>query len=290
MQFIFVLLFIAIVVFLLNGIKKKKAVFKIEPLPGSYKILLQQHVAFYRALNTEEKNLFENKMAAFLSTVTIEGIKTEVEDIDRVLIAASAIIPIFAFKDWHYPNLTNILLYPEHFNEDFDMEGNEKPVMGMVGNGSMNDKMILSKPALHEGFKNETDKNNTAIHEFVHLLDKMDGSTDGIPEIFLEKQYIIPWVNLMHKNISKILANKSDINPYGASSKTEFFAVAAEYFFERPVLFKSKHPELFAIMEDIFNQYPEVKAKSNEDTPGRNDPCPCGSGKKYKDCHMKEQQ
>ena len=24
--------------------------------------------------------------------------------------------------------------------------------------------------------------------------------------------------------------------------------------------------------------------------PGRNDPCPCGSGKKYKACHMKENQ
>lgn len=285
MQFIFVLVFIAIAVFLLNGIKKKKTETKIEPLPESYKILLQQHVAFYRALNDDEKKLFENKMAAFLSTVTIEGIKTEVEDIDRVFIAASAIIPIFAFKDWHYPNLTNILLYPEHFYEEFDMQGNEKPVMGMVGIGSMNDKMILSKPALHEGFKNETDKNNTAIHEFVHLLDKMDGSIDGIPEIFLEKQYIIPWVNLMHKKINEILADRSDINPYGGSSKTEFFAVAAEYFFERPDLFKSRHPDLFVLMEDIFNQYPEVKRKSPGDEPGRNDLCPCGSGKKYKYCH-----
>lgn len=288
MQFIFVLIFIAIIIFLLNGIKKKKPQTIIKSLPESYKILLQQHVAFYRALNNEEKVVFENKMAAFLSTVTIEGIKTDVEDIDRVLIAASAIIPIFAFKDWHYPNLTNILLYPEHFNEEFDMTGNEKPVMGMVGSGSMNNKMILSKPALHEGFKNETDKNNTAIHEFVHLLDKMDGSTDGIPEIFLQKQYIIPWVHLMHKNISEILANKSDINPYGATSKTEFFAVAAEYFFERPDLFKSRHPDLFVLMEDIFNQYPEVKTQSAGETIGRNDPCPCGSGKKYKDCHMKQ--
>jgi preprotein translocase subunit SecA len=27
------------------------------------------------------------------------------------------------------------------------------------------------------------------------------------------------------------------------------------------------------------------KPKVNKETVGRNDPCPCGSGKKYKNCH-----
>ncbi|MFT3680570.1 MAG: zinc-dependent peptidase [Ferruginibacter sp.] len=263
MQFIFVFVLIALFAFLFYGSRRKKLPPANTPLPLSYKPLLEQHVAFYRNLDTEQKTEFENRMAGFLSTVTIEGIKTTVEDIDRVFIGASAIIPIFSFKDWYYPNLTNILLYPEHFNEQFDMQDNERPVMGMVGSGSMNDKMILSKPALEEGFKNETDKNNTAIHEFVHLLDKMDGSTDGIPEIFLQKQYIIPWVNLMHKEIDAIIQHHSDINPYGATNKAEFFAVAAEYFFERPDIFEKKHPELFSLMENIFKQYPGKKMPGN---------------------------
>lgn len=52
------------------------------------------------------------------------------------------------------------------------------------------------------------------VHEFVHLLDKTDGSTDGIPENFLEQQYVIPWVKLMQGKIDEIKANDSDINPY----------------------------------------------------------------------------
>ena len=28
-----------------------------------------------------------------------------------------------------------------------------------------------------------------------------------------------------------------------------------------------------------------LRACPNDPTPGRNDPCPCGSGKKYKKCH-----
>ena len=30
---------------------------------------------------------------------------------------------------------------------------------------------------------------------------------------------------------------------------------------------------------------PEPRVSSPEDKVGRNDPCPCGSGKKYKKCH-----
>ena len=34
----------------------------------------------------------------------------------------------------------------------------------------------------------------------------------------------------------------SDINPYGLTNKAEFFAVATEYFFERPGVMERKHP------------------------------------------------
>jgi len=33
------------------------------------------------------------------------------------------------------------------------------------------------------------------------------------------------------------------------------------------------------------DQAPQVETRRVEKTPGRNDPCPCGSGKKYKKCH-----
>jgi Mlc titration factor MtfA (ptsG expression regulator) len=39
----------------------------------------------------------------------------------------------------------------------------------------------------------------------------------------------------MNDSITEIKKGESDINIYGATSKTEFFAIAAEYFFERPI-------------------------------------------------------
>jgi Mlc titration factor MtfA (ptsG expression regulator) len=123
----------------------------------------------------------------------------------------------------------------------------------------MQQMMILSKPALYRGFDNASDKENTGIHEFVHLLDKEDGDVDGLPEALLAKQYTIPWLNLIADNIAEIKKGRSDINVYGVTNKAEFFAVASEYFFEQPELFKKKHMALYELMTKIFQQPPPVK-------------------------------
>ena len=227
---------------------------------SEYCTILNEKVLFFQKLNTSDKIKFETRMSEFLSTVSITGIDTTVEALDTVLVAASAIIPIFAFSNWRYNNLNEVLLYPQSFNEQFNLTSEQdKPIIGMVGTGAMHRVMILSKPALREGFSNKLDKNNTGVNEFVHLIDKSDGETDGVPENLLDKQYILPWINLIHENLKEILADKSDINPYGATNKVEFFAVVSEYFFERPDTLKIKHPQLYQLLEKIFKQNPAME-------------------------------
>ena len=232
--------------------KKRDAV----PLPTAYPALLEKHVAYYRSLNDGKKKIFDDRVQHFLNTVQIEGVGTTVDDLDKVLVASSAIIPIFGFDDWYYP-LTDVLLYEDRFNADYQTTGEERNILGMVGEGgALQSTMVLSKPALHEGFANETSKDNTGIHEFVHLLDKVDGSTDGSPDYLLPKEHLKPWLKLIHQNIQAIKTNHSDINPYGITNEAEFFAVVSEYFFKRPDLLHEKHPELFARLEEIFRQHP----------------------------------
>lgn len=254
-----------------------------------HRIILKEKVSFYNALSEEEKTRFENELTWFLRHTRITGIDTTIDDTDKILVASSAVIPVFGFRDWHYGSITEVLIYPNSFNANFETagntEGHERRITGMVGTGAMNGTMILSKQALHVGFMNESDKQNTAIHEFVHLIDKTDGAIDGIPENLLGKQYVLPWINLMSAEIKKINAGKSDINPYGATNQAEFFAVVSEYFFEQPQLLQKKHPELYALLEKIFSQKLSLKKLvTTRYRIGRNDPCPCNSGKKFKNC------
>ncbi len=278
---------IGIVLFFRSGLDKGRN--QAFDFGNEHRIILKEKVAFYNALNEEEQSRFEQEVTDFLRRTRITGIDTTIDDTDKVLVAASAVIPVFGFRDWHYGSITEVLIYPNSFNASFETagneEGHERRITGMVGTGAMNGTMILSKQALHLGFQNESDKQNTAIHEFVHLIDKTDGAIDGIPENLLGKQYVLPWIKLMAEEIKKINANKSDINPYGATNQSEFFAVVSEYFFERPALLQSKHPELYAMLERIFDQKLSLKKLvTSRYSIGHNDPCPCRSGKKFKHC------
>lgn len=250
-----ILLILIVVVFaglLIKTFYARKKPAHLESLPESYKTVLNEHVEFYKGLDGAKKIQFEKRMQSFLSRVRITGVGTTVEDIDKTLIAASAIIPIFAFHDWEYLNLNEVLLYPDSFNENFEQEGNERHTLGVVGTGAYQNIMILSKYELRNDFVNKTGKDNTAIHEFVHLIDKTDGAVDGIPEFLLSKKYVVPWLKLMQREMKQIMSNRSDIDPYGATDPAEFFAVVSEYFFERPELLQKKHPELFDLLVRIF--------------------------------------
>jgi Mlc titration factor MtfA (ptsG expression regulator) len=221
-------------------------------LPENYRELLTDYVKFYRQLDEEGKGRFEKRIEHFLSAIKITGVNAVAEDLDRLLIASGAIIPVFAISDWQYINLHEVLLYPGAFNEDFDQAGSDRPIAGMVGTGAMQYAMIITKWQLRQGFINEQDARNTAIHEFVHLIDKMDGTFDGVPEIILERKYKEQWKNMMDETIGQMKSYGSDIDMYGTTSPVEFFAVISEYFFEQPGLLKTNHPELYEMLERIY--------------------------------------
>lgn len=222
--------------------------------PEEWKTILKQKVSFYKKLSPPERLRFEQAILQFFHDVTITGVDIAIDDTDRLLVAASGVIPIFGFPGWRYHNLHEVLLYEGTFNHDYETKGKERNILGMVGSGAMNRMMILSKPALYQGFENQWSKSNVGIHEFVHLLDKADGATDGIPEVLMESQFAIPWLKWMQHEMEAIKSDRSDINPYGATNEAEFLSVVSEYFFNQPVLFEKKHPELFSLLEEVYRQ------------------------------------
>ena len=99
-------------------------------LSVKWKETLNDKVPFYEKLTGEDKARFENRIQDFLEEVKITGITCEVEELDRLLIASSAVIPVFNFPTWKYYNLKEVLLYPKPFNYDFEMEGSQ-PIQGI---------------------------------------------------------------------------------------------------------------------------------------------------------------
>jgi Mlc titration factor MtfA (ptsG expression regulator) len=256
---LYIILFIGLLVVAVLGFSKLKSK-KAASFPNHWLPVLDEEVLFYRRLSEENKSIFRHRMMLFLAEVHIDAVQTTLQDLDKILIASSAVIPVFGFKEWHYNRLSGIVLYPDTFNHDleFAKTSENKQILGMVGSGQFENQMLLSRKALRKAFSNETDKFNTPIHEFVHLIDKEDHHIDGIPEAIMPKEYIEPWLELMYKEIDAIYKGESDIRSYATTNQAEFLAVTSEYFFERPALFKENHPELFEILERTFQQ-PKIK-------------------------------
>ena len=274
-----------------GSIRRRRAILG-APFPAEWETVLQRDVLFFRVLDAAAQSRFRRQLQVFLGEKRITGIRVQLDTTTRVLAAASAIIPIFGFPDWEWDQISEVLVYPNRFDGDFqfgDQQGQN--ILGMVGTGSLNRLMILSKPDLIQGFRNATDKRNVGVHEFAHLVDKSDGVIDGVPGVGLDRLAVRPWIDLVRRKMAEIEEGRSDIDRYALTNEAEFFAVTSEYFFERPAMMQRKHPHLFDALERVFNQdlrtrAAQLRRELTRPRPrfGRNSPCPCGSGRKFKKC------
>jgi len=165
--------------------------------------ILDHRVPQYRALDAETRERFRLLAAVFLDETTITGAGCEIDDTVRVLVAASAVIPILGFPDWEYSTLREVLVKPGDFvartresDEDVD------PLLGMVDRrgGTFHGTLILSREELIRGFSRANDKSNVGIHEFAHLVDEGDGGIDGIPA-YLPRELIRQWMDLVSRQL-----------------------------------------------------------------------------------------
>jgi len=289
---ILVLLPLGLYRFFIRKYSKRKKILSQE-FPKPWLDILNNDVKYYTMLNDTDQKKFRDYVQVFLGEKLITGIKTDIDDKIRILIASSAIIPVFSFEDWEYDNLSEILVYPSNFTKEYDFTQKNANILGMVGIG---DSMIISKPALLEGFRIPNDRNNVGIHEFAHKVDGKDGIVDGIPSSLMTKKMQKTWVKIMKNEMNKILNGKSDINPYATTNEAEFFAVTSEYFFENPEKMKREHSSLYCILRKIYKQDTNVIFKSIIKSMISNGPkkitakvpCFCGSGNKISDCCLKE--
>jgi len=262
-----------------------------QPFPQVWEGILRHRVAYFSALTDEQCERFRQLVKVFLDETRITGIRTDVDETTRVLVAASAIIPVFNLTNWEYSTLGEVLIYPASFDRDYRTDGDGPGnTLGLVGVGHLRGVMILSKPSLLGGFDITTDKENVGIHEFAHLVDGADGAIDGIPP-GVPAEVTRAWIDWVGKELTGPPKRRSHIKPYAYTNEVEYFAVLVEYFFEAPGVLKRKNPELYHMLAKMFRQdtatfLPGVRRHKARRV-GRNSRCPCGSGKKFKKCCLR---
>jgi hypothetical protein len=222
-----------------------------QPIPSAWREVLLREVRFYHGLDLNERQRFERNVRYFLAEQRIEGVEgLEITDEIRVLIAAAPAVLIHGQPEWELPRGHTILVYPVGFDEKFRCT-RHGPFLGqMHGQGPI----ILSREALLEGWR-APGGDNVALHEFAHLLDMRCARATGIPRM-LNPVAAGAWLGLIRREMMKITQHRSVLRAYAAENEAEFFAVAVEHFFERPVELKARHPELYGALSQFFNQDP----------------------------------
>src|ERR1700743_1681458 len=99
----YIIAFVIVLAALAWGLFYKRTI-NAQPLTSEQRKLLAAHVDFYYRQPRKGKKRFEQMVGLFLADTRIEGVGTEITELDKILIASSAVIPIFGFPEWRYQN------------------------------------------------------------------------------------------------------------------------------------------------------------------------------------------
>jgi hypothetical protein len=221
-----------------------------RPFPEEWRKVLLESYDHYERLPGDERARLEDDLRLFLAEKRITGVGVDVTDDLRLLVAASAVTLSLGWPDYEWAQLTEVLLYPDDFDRDYRIGGNE-----LAGQAHPWGTVILSMPALFESFEVPDDAYHVGIHEFAHLLDVDQTHFDGIP-VGLDGRLAREWVRVAEKEMERLRQGRSALDDYGAHDPVEFLAVAVEGFFEIPQVLRRRHRELYDLLRAYFRQDP----------------------------------
>ena len=188
----------------------------------------------------------------------------ELTDEIKVTIAAQACLLLLHRETDYYPRLITILVYPHAY-----VAKSIEPIGGGVvlegetarlGEAWKDGVVVLSWDDVRQGASDLHDGHNVVLHEFAHQLDQQDGSADGAPILEHRSQYVT-WARVLSDEYDQLRRDtekgRTDVlDEYGATNPAEFFAVATECFFEKPIQLRRKHPQLYEELKAYYRQDP----------------------------------
>ena len=197
----------------------------------------------------------------FLASKEFHGVGGFVVTDDVALaVAAQACLPVLRLGLGWYDGFVGIVMHAdevvaqrEFTDEDGVVHQYEEALAGEAMEGG---PLMLTWSALEaDGFDSDS-VFNVVIHEFAHVIDMRDGYADGVPPLAgLDAREA--WLDVIEAEW-QAFCDRVDagmptlIDPYGAESLEEFFAVAVEALFVAPAELKLEQPRLHDLLDGFF--------------------------------------
>jgi len=229
---------------------------------------MRANVVHYCVLDETERTELRALMQVFIKEKYWEGCGgLELTDEIRITIAAQACLLLLGIPHNYYHNAQSILVYPSTVVPPQRRPGffeiANSPVDSpapLLGQAFTQGPVILVWDAVLHGARHPEHGHNVVYHEFAHKLDMLDGAADGTPP-FADREQLVKWVAVCSTEFLRLRnlaekGHKTFLDAYGAKNEAEFFAVATEEFFDRPVALKEHAPDLYRVLSDYYRQDP----------------------------------
>ncbi|MEQ9374543.1 MAG: zinc-dependent peptidase [Imperialibacter sp.] len=212
---------------------------------------IEKHFDYYRRLPPVYKIEFENKLIEFIDRkdFTPRQMQSVTEEM-KVLISAAATQLTFGLPDIYLENFSRILVYPDDYYSTIFKRYHRGEVN--LGGGII----VLSWKGFVSGYADGTDGLNLGLHEMAHAL-KLENGIFNEEYNFFDEGVLQEWTTIARNTIAEIReGTETFFRSYGGVSIDEFFAVAIENFFERPIDFQLEHPRLYKFTVLLLRQDP----------------------------------
>lgn len=223
---------------------------------------LPRHVVGWAAMDTARRTRLVEVARAYAQRWTWEGSRNfTVTDEIRTVIAANAALMTIGWNDplSAFSNVRAVVVHPSTVRTRGTRSG---PADGVVSDESValageahhhHGPLVLSWGSVRRETRQFGTGYNVVIHEFAHKLDMGDGVVDGMPPI-ADRSLRERWQQVCAAEFAILSAGTSPhvLRDYAATDRGEFFAVAAEAYFDQPHLLVAHHRHLYAVLDDYF--------------------------------------
>lgn len=261
---LFAICVIAVLVLSYPAWKRRRAL--ATPFPDEWHAIVIAKLPFFPRLRASEQQQLLDLIRLFIVDKQFHGCGgLVIDDEIRITIAAEACLLLLNRKTDIYPRLKHILVYPWAFSVDHEVFNPDGTVSieprGLLGESWHNGKVILSWDDVEHSVADFKDGFNVVLHEFSHQLDSENGWPNGAPEMRMNSIQV--WAQVFSQEFSRLTEaamqqQQTVMDHYGATNPAEFFAVATETFFEKPLEMQQAHPALYAELQKYYRVDPQA--------------------------------
>ena len=235
------------------------------PLPLDEWHQLVRSIPCLQNLSAVEMAHLRERVVRLLDRKTLNGVQgLRLTRHMQMQIAAQACLPILNLDLSYYDGWQEVIVYPDSFlvrhpvHDDIGLVSQSERILS--GEAWEQGPVILAWSDIQHDLEQHEPGSNVIIHEFAHKLDMLNGRANGMPPLHrdMRPQAWTSALSTAYQALQDQLEHhqRARINPYGATSPAEFFAVLSEYFFTAPELLVDECPDVYQQLTQFYRQDP----------------------------------